>query len=426
MKTLAPKVDFYHSISLIVGSVLGSGLVILPGLVYQKVGAISLYSWVVMSVIIIPFVYIITKVSRNHPSAGGVITFINERCGKSFGVPINYMIMVSMIFLVPVVSIIASNYLSFFGEFSFNEKLLIAFSLLTTSTLLNIYRINHLLKMQGVGAMLLFVLLLVLIVTSFGQSYERTLFELKYKSTHIDSLWTGMTIIFWAYLGWENLSFLTEEFIDIKRFLIPASIASYLIMVFLYVGLSIAVIGLLDQHDQFTSIAPLAELSLLVFGKFGGISVTTIICLIMALNVNAWVWGPSRLVYAAGRQGVLFKALGHTNDKGVPANSLLFLLFCYFIVFLFMYIYKSCNMDMLIVQINANFILLYILTVFSFIKFYRGVIDRGVGWISIWLMSYFFIEFGKYAIMSVSMYLLLFLLNKLSCQTGKYEQYKTN
>lgn len=422
MKTLTPKVDFYHSISLIVGSVLGSGLVILPGLVYRKVGAISLFSWVVMSIIIIPFVYIITKVSKNHPSAGGVITFIEEMCGKSFGVPINYMIIGSIVFLVPVVSIIASNYLSFFGEFSLNERLLIAFSLLTASTLLNIYRIDCLLKMQGISSILLFILLFVLIVSSFGQSYGSTLVELRNDPISIAGLWTGMTIIFWAYLGWENLSFLTEEFIDIKKFLVPASILSYLIMVFLYIGLSIAVIGFLGRYDQVTSIAPLAELSLLVLGKFGGISVTMIICLIMILNVNAWVWGPSRLVYAAGRQGGVLRHLGHINDKGIPANSLLFLLFCYLVVLLGMSFFKRWNVDMLIVQINANFILLYIFTVFSFLRYYRGVIDRLVGWISMLLMSYFFIEFGIYAIVSVSMYALFFSLNKLSFQAGSYAQ----
>lgn len=87
----------------------------------------------------------------------------------------------------------------------------------------------------------------------------------------------------------------------------------------------------------------------------------------MIINLNAWVWGPSRLLYDCGRKGVLPKTFGRLSIYQTPVLSLLVLLLLYFIILFYIYLDKSA-LNGLIKMANANFMTLYLLTILSFLK----------------------------------------------------------
>lgn len=176
-----------------------------------------------------------------------------------------------------------------------------------------------------------------------------------------------MTVVFWAFLGWENLSFTSEEFTDIKRDLPTSVIASFFIMMVLYLGLSLSVIGILSPETLNTVQAPLAEVINKTLGNNYGRLVAVIGTLIMIINLNAWVWGPSRLLYDCGRKAVLPKTFGRLSIYQTPVLSLLVLLSLYFLILFYIYLDKSA-LNGLIKLANANFMTLYLLTIISFLK----------------------------------------------------------
>lgn len=401
---------------MIMGSVLGSGLIILPGLAYQHVGVYSFFSWLGMSFFIIPFIYVFTKIGRDHPSAGGVVHFIQTRLNTDVGVSITYMMIASVSLLVPVVGVIAANYFGYIASLTNREVVAVAWLLLVLSTLVNTIKPEIALHVQSISSTFLLLFLIAVVSIGFSESFPK--FYLKIQNVPlvsqdtIPSVWKGMTLVFWAFLGWENLSFMTEEFTDVKRHLVISSIMSYFIMVALYLGLSASVIGLLAPDAPMTAQAPMAQMLHVVFGYWGGIGAATIACLIMVLNINAWVWGASRLLFSTARDGLCPTSLGTVGSAGTPGAALCFLLIPYSIVFCGMAAFGKSQLGVLIKLINANFILLYLITLWAFQKKNRGKTDTTMAYIAIGTTIYFFSQFRVYALMSILLFTVIFFVSR--------------
>lgn len=132
-----------------------------------------------------------------------------------------------------------------------------------------------------------------------------------------------MVLIFWAFLGWENLSFTSEEFVNINVDLPTAVVLSFLIMMALYLTLSLSVIGILSPDSMNTIQVPLAEVIGKTLGNKYGHFVAVIGTLVMIINLNAWVWGPSRLLFDCGRKNILPRIFVSLGKHQTPSISLL-------------------------------------------------------------------------------------------------------
>ena len=61
-----------HIIPLYIGSVLGSGILLLPGLTAESAGPASVLAWALMSILAIPMALSMGFLSVKYPHAGGV------------------------------------------------------------------------------------------------------------------------------------------------------------------------------------------------------------------------------------------------------------------------------------------------------------------------------------------------------------------
>ncbi len=59
-----------------VGSVLGSGILVLPAVTAEQAGPASLISWVVMSILAIPLAFSLGRLATRVPSAGGIAALL--------------------------------------------------------------------------------------------------------------------------------------------------------------------------------------------------------------------------------------------------------------------------------------------------------------------------------------------------------------
>lgn len=168
---------------------------------------------------------------------------------------------------------------------------------------------------------------------------------------------------------------------------------------FLYLGLSAGVICLLDPSNPKTTSAPLAEVARVSLGNISGIVVASIAFLIMLININAWVWGPSRLVYDAGRKKILPVYLAKLNHHYTPSNALYSMLFFYTIVLFFFYVLGLDFIAMPIKQVNCVFLFLYLLSVLAYIKENKTFSSRLIGLFAVGLIVIFLLNFGYYLIL---------------------------
>jgi amino acid efflux transporter len=146
-----------------------------------------------------------------------------------------------------------------------------------------------------------------------------------------------------------------------------------------------------------TAKAPLAAMTREAVGYWGGIAAAVIASLLMVLNINAWVWGPSRLAFAAAREGLIYKPLSVVGKHGTPSFALLSMLVPYIIILLIMLVQQSFMFETLITIVNANFIFLYLLTILAFTKCYKNITDYFMSAIAFMLTLYLFVQFGVFA-----------------------------
>ncbi len=64
------KIGLRHAVAMYGSSVLGSGLLILPGLAARIAGPASILAWVLLSLSSYPFAYIFASLSSRRPEAG--------------------------------------------------------------------------------------------------------------------------------------------------------------------------------------------------------------------------------------------------------------------------------------------------------------------------------------------------------------------
>ncbi len=156
---------------------------------------------------------------------------------------------------------------------------------------------------------LIFVVLLALYFGSFGSV---NYLEMPYG---VAGTLSAAALIFFAYIGFEDLANISEEVKDARRNVPKALIASVIITTVLYVLIGLAVVSLVSWQDLAASKAPLAFAVSSVLGEQGGWVMSVIALFATANTVLICLIVGSRMMYGMGRDGALPRLLSRVHRK---------------------------------------------------------------------------------------------------------------
>src|SRR5438094_5686223 len=111
--SLRKAMTMRYAVALYMSSVLGSGVLVLPGLAAQIAGPASLVAWVALSIISYPLAYTFASLSARRPESGGVYSFARESFGPSLADGVGWLFILWYVTGAPVVTVIAASYLAF-------------------------------------------------------------------------------------------------------------------------------------------------------------------------------------------------------------------------------------------------------------------------------------------------------------------------
>jgi amino acid efflux transporter len=80
-----PTLKLSQVTALYIGAVLGSGILIIPGLVAEVSGPASLLAWGLMVVVVLPMALTMGLLSAKYPDAGGVSHFVSKAFNAHIG-----------------------------------------------------------------------------------------------------------------------------------------------------------------------------------------------------------------------------------------------------------------------------------------------------------------------------------------------------
>ncbi len=317
---LRKAITVRHAVALYVSSVLGSGVLVLPGLAARLAGPASLVAWGVLCLASYPFAYTFASLSARNPESGGVYAFAKEAFGQDTAAAAGWLFGLWHIAGAPAVTLIAASYLGYAFPLGRLEIHLVACVVIVVPYLINICGIVFSNRVQ-LGIVTAIVALLVAAVASSIASVKAANFS-PFMPNGLLPVGTAAALIFWSYLGYENVSNVAEEFKDPKRDFHRSVVVSVVLIGLLYSSVAFVTVGT-GAYEAGGSVAPFAAIFSNVLGAYGAVGTAILAVVIIFATVNAYTAGMSRVALAVARDGALPRAFARVNGAtGAPWGSL--------------------------------------------------------------------------------------------------------
>lgn len=356
-----------------IAAVLGSGILVLPALTANLAGPGSLMAWVIMAVLIVPVAWVLGRLATAYPHAGGIAEFVRQAFGLRLGRITGLLYIATVPMGAPVAALIGAAYLGVAVGLTHTGVMVAAAAMLFLSLLLNVLGVEFsgrtiVLVVIGIAA-----ILLLAVVTATPH-----LRLVNFSPWLPHGLWPvgeDVALLFWAFVGWEMLAHMTEEFRHPGRDVMRAMFVAMVVVDLLYLTVAVATVGTHTYGPGRTANA-LADLVGLTLGRGGEILVGILGWLISYGTVHTYVAGFSRLVYAEARIGNLPAWLQKLHPRRrTPARILWLHAVPWGIVMLWTYV-TGVSLATLIAWPSAVFIVLYVLAMASGFRLLRLPVER--------------------------------------------------
>jgi amino acid efflux transporter len=344
-------------IALYIGAVLGSGILMLPGVVAESAGPASLLAWILMSILVIPMALTMGLLSIKYPNSGGVSHFVSKAFNPDAGSLIGWFFLLSVVVGAPVIALVGAGYACAAVGLGGSSRLVLAVFILLTAILTNYIGM----KMTSQIQMAVVMTTIVILVCAFAGSVFTV--DLNDFSPFMPYGWESVghagTLIFWSFLGWEAVSHISEEFENPERDVVKGTIIAALVIGILYIGTAFVVIGTHSYGPGISDIS-LIQLIKVSFGQYGVVFAGLAALFICIAPVIAYIGAACRLAYSLSITGYAPKFLSRLSDRfQTPIGGLWFLAIC-FTIMLWIFSSGALSLSTLIQLPNATFILTYL------------------------------------------------------------------
>ncbi|RNB90880.1 amino acid permease [Brevibacillus nitrificans] len=378
---LAKTLGLPQIVALYVGAVIGSGILLIPGLAAEKAGPASILAWLVMSILVVPMAITMGLLSAKYPSAGGVSTFVRNAYGDRFGNMVGWFFLLSVPMGAPILSVTGANYLAVLLNWGDGQLYAAAVLILISVLAMNVLGMNVAARVQTIVVSLIITILILAVVASLPHASAANFVPF------VPSGWVSVIqaagLLFWCFIGWEAVTHLSEEFVDPAKNAIRGVLWSAGLVALLYFAVAFMTVATHSYGDGLSA-ASLSIMIQLSLGPVGGWIVAITALFICIAAANAYVGAASRIAYSLAKEQVAPKWFGALHPKyGTPVGGLAFLALCFAIVLSVLY-FGWIDLSRLIELPNASFIATYIGGCLAGVRLLReSRIGRIASWISL-------------------------------------------
>ena len=390
---LRKTIGLYGAVALALGIVIGAGMLSLPGLVYREAGGWAPLAWALDGLLVFPLLFVFAVLGRRFPTAGGVAGFVGQAFPQ-LRMGCSYLLVGTFALGIPAIALTGAGYLATFIAPAEGER--------TLATLLALGFLAAVLAMAWFGArfagvvqnaiVTLLVGGLACIVIGSIPLWERIDFTAGDPTW--GGVWQGMGLAFFAYTGWEMLAFTAEEFKNPSRDFPLAVGVSFGLVLFLYVGVALAVAAAVPPDSPLSQAAPL----LAAVGTSGatGMVLVFAVAAIIVTNLNGACWAASRLFFDIGRSGWTPRQLGleRLHGRAATPRAAIIALSVLLVGVLAGYRMGVWDLADLLRIAGQNFFILYTLAVLAYVRLATTRFQRAFGVLTLVVCTVFAGVFG--------------------------------
>lgn len=301
--------------ALYVAAVLGTGILVLPGLTADAAGPASIVGVVAVLFASIPLAGTFAALASRFPDAGGVATFVRIALGPTAARMSGYWFFFGVSVGAPVVANLGGEYLTAALGTDRAFMPLFAFAFLAVPFVVNMFglRVSGSLQLVLTGLLLVVVIGVVFVSAPAIRPSNFTPF--------LPHGWAGVgvsvSLFVWAFAGWEAVTHIAGEFRNPRRTIPLATTIAIVVVGASYLALQVVTIGVLGTGGTH-SVVPLIDLVSGTLPLIGPIVVAVIAAVVVVGVLNAYIPAFANLGASLGRDGDLPRFFA----KGAEAGSI--------------------------------------------------------------------------------------------------------
>ncbi|MFP8903559.1 APC family permease [Streptomyces atacamensis] len=359
------------AVALAITIVVGSGALVSPGIAYHQTGQAALYAWLVAAAVTVPLLIVFARLGADLPGAGGVAGFVQAGFGRSWAAGVEVMLLGTFGLGIPAIALTGGFYFQQIPGLHGVPAWAAAIGLLALAGVSVAIGGSVSSRIQIVLALLMTAGLLAAAVLglSGGDPVQHL------PPARPEELALGVAAlgaVFFAFTGWEMLSFTTEEYANPRRDFPRVVVISFLVVTTLYVLLAWAVQTRLAEDDPKAASAPIhAVVSAAAPGLAWVVSVLGVV--IIAANLVGAVWAASRLVMSSAREGLLPRPLARlSRSAGTPPRNAVAVCVAVFSLMALATASDLLSLSDLLTVAGQNFFLLYLFSAVVYARLKAG------------------------------------------------------
>lgn len=319
--------------AVVVGTIIGSGIFLVPAEMMQAVGSAKLLylAWLVGGLLSFFGALTYAELGAMKPQAGGEYVYVRDAYG-----PLAGFLYAWTWFLIAKPASIATvttglvRILGTFAAFSFFSERIISqpFALtygqvVAIAAAILISSLNYIGIKKAGEFQLVFTLLkigIIVAIVFIGFSYgagSMSHFTGRYSSAQggIAGFMAALVAALWAYDGWNDLTMVSEEICQPERNIPIALIVGVAMVGALYMLVNAAVQFVLPSNAIAASPRPASDAIGLVWGQLGASVVSAAMALSMLVTLNGTIMSGARVPFAVARDRYFFSALAEVHPR---------------------------------------------------------------------------------------------------------------
>ena len=314
-------------LAVIVGSTLGIGILRTPGLVAGQLAAPTsiVMVWLVGGLYTLLGAVCLTELGTMLPQAGGYYVYARRAFGDTVGFAVGWSDWITYCAVLGYVTIAMGEFTAVLVPSLTPAIKLVAVAVLVGFTALQWAGLRLSSRFQEWTTAIKFLAFLALVAACFvhaaSSPVPMTAMAGDLPKAGLVGLVVALQSVAITFGGWQSALYFTEEDSDPRRNLPRSMIGGVLSVLVIYLLVNVALLAVLPVADLARSTLPAADAAKAIFGGRGGQIITVLSLVSLPPLVNAIMMIGTRILFALGRDALLWRRAGEVSERGTPFNA---------------------------------------------------------------------------------------------------------
>jgi APA family basic amino acid/polyamine antiporter len=319
------KIGLWIATALVIGNMIGSGVFLLPASL-APFGGISILGWIFSSVGALMVAFLLARMGRMMPAAGGPYAFTRAGLGDLPAFLVAWGYWISIWSGNAAISVALVGYMSvFFPPLARVPALGAAFAL-TAIWILTAVSARGV-REAGIIQLVTTVLKLLplLAIGTLGLLYLEPAHFQPFNASgesHFSAITATAALALWALLGLESATIPADSVKDPSRTIPRATIIGTVVTAAVYILATVGVMGILPAASLAQSSAPFADAATKIWGTWAGSLIAAGAAISAFGCLNGWILLQGQMPLAVAKDGLFPPIFKKLSSRGTPVAGL--------------------------------------------------------------------------------------------------------